>query len=194
MEQAEWKILPQTVSLFCQDKIEIVDGNVLDSKATLIVHQVNCIGKMGAGVAKSVAETYPHVEREYRKYLNHCNKKGINPLGTVQCVPVHVWALPMINTMDNRSACVYDDNDCQYIVNLFGQQDIGSGLQTDLNAFEKALNRIKRLALELRCDVAMPYKIASCRGGADWDDVYSIIKRVFLDSTVNVEIWKLDIG
>ncbi len=26
MEQAEWKILPQTVSLFCQDKIEIVDG------------------------------------------------------------------------------------------------------------------------------------------------------------------------
>ena len=26
MEQAEWKILPEAVSLFCQDKIEIVDG------------------------------------------------------------------------------------------------------------------------------------------------------------------------
>lgn len=26
MEQAEWKILPQAVSLFCQDKIDIVDG------------------------------------------------------------------------------------------------------------------------------------------------------------------------
>ena len=26
MEQAEWKILPQAVSLFCQDKIEISDG------------------------------------------------------------------------------------------------------------------------------------------------------------------------
>lgn len=26
MEQAEWDILPQSVSLFCQDKIEIVDG------------------------------------------------------------------------------------------------------------------------------------------------------------------------
>ncbi|MGN0613962.1 MAG: phosphoribosylglycinamide formyltransferase [Porcipelethomonas sp.] len=26
MEQAEWKILPQAVSLFCQDKIEIVNG------------------------------------------------------------------------------------------------------------------------------------------------------------------------
>lgn len=26
MEQAEWKILPEAVSLFCQDKIEVVDG------------------------------------------------------------------------------------------------------------------------------------------------------------------------
>ena len=26
MEQAEWNILPQAVSLFCQDKIEIIDG------------------------------------------------------------------------------------------------------------------------------------------------------------------------
>ena len=26
MEQAEWKILPEAVSLFCQDKIDIIDG------------------------------------------------------------------------------------------------------------------------------------------------------------------------
>lgn len=26
MQEAEWKILPETVSLFCQDKIEIIDG------------------------------------------------------------------------------------------------------------------------------------------------------------------------
>lgn len=29
MEQAEWKILPESVSLFCQDKIEIVDGKAV---------------------------------------------------------------------------------------------------------------------------------------------------------------------
>lgn len=29
MEQAEWKILPEAVSLFCQDRIEIVDGKAL---------------------------------------------------------------------------------------------------------------------------------------------------------------------
>ena len=26
MKQAEWKILPEAVSLFCQDRIEIIDG------------------------------------------------------------------------------------------------------------------------------------------------------------------------
>ena len=26
MEQAEWKILPEAVSLFCQDRIKIIDG------------------------------------------------------------------------------------------------------------------------------------------------------------------------
>ena len=29
MEQAEWKILPQAVSLFCQDKIQVADGRVI---------------------------------------------------------------------------------------------------------------------------------------------------------------------
>ncbi len=29
MEQAEWNILPQAVSLFCNDKIEVVDGKVI---------------------------------------------------------------------------------------------------------------------------------------------------------------------
>ena len=29
MEQAEWKILPESVSLFCQDKIKVVDGKAV---------------------------------------------------------------------------------------------------------------------------------------------------------------------
>ena len=32
MEQAEWKILPQAVSLFCQDKINIIDGKAFVRK------------------------------------------------------------------------------------------------------------------------------------------------------------------
>lgn len=28
MEQCEWKILPEAVSLFCQDRLEVVEGKV----------------------------------------------------------------------------------------------------------------------------------------------------------------------
>lgn len=32
MEQAEWKILPRAVSLFCQDKIQVIDNHAVISK------------------------------------------------------------------------------------------------------------------------------------------------------------------
>ena len=54
--------------------IKIIDGNLFDSKANFIVHQTNCLGVMGAGVALQVAEKFPHVEKEYLKYLRHCKK------------------------------------------------------------------------------------------------------------------------
>lgn len=40
--------------------------------------------------------------------------------------------------------------------------------------------------------VAMPYKIGSVRGGANWDDVFELIKGVFAE--IDVELWRLDRG
>lgn len=45
--------------------IKIIDGNLFDSKAKIIAHQVNCQGKMNSGVAKEVRQRYPHVYRDY---------------------------------------------------------------------------------------------------------------------------------
>lgn len=171
--------------------IKIVDGNLFDSKANFIVHQVNCQGVMGGGVALQVAEKYPHIEIAYRKYLQHCKKNNIKPLGTVQFVPVDVWAMAMVN---NNTVMDYDKN-YQYIVNLFGQDSFGMGeCHTDLKALRTGFTTIRDTAVSLGASVAMPYKIGSFRGGASWDDVYSIIENVFKDSAVNVEIWKLDLG
>ena len=54
--------------------IKIINGNLFDSKADFLVHQTNCQGVMGSGVAAQVAERYSHVETEYRKYLRYCKK------------------------------------------------------------------------------------------------------------------------
>ena len=174
--------------------IKIIDGNIFDSKANFIVHQVNCQSVMGSGVALQVAEKYPHVEKEYLKYLRHCNKNKIEPLGTAQYVPTEYWALYMMDTVKNDNITAYDTN-YQYIVNLFGQKDYGVGIQqTSLKAFKNALIDIREKAKKIGATVAMPYKIGSMRGGADWNEVYSIIKNVFEKSNVDVEIWRYDLG
>lgn len=173
--------------------IRIVEGNIFDSNANFIVHQTNCSYAMKSGVALQVADRYPHVEKEYMKYLRYCDKNNIEPLGTAQYVPNEVWALTMVDTMKNNNVIAYDTN-YQYIVNLFGQDTYGYGLQTDLKAMKKAFVDIREKAQKIGATVAMPYKIGSCRGGANWNDVYTIIKKVFEHSDVDVEIWRYDLG
>jgi O-acetyl-ADP-ribose deacetylase (regulator of RNase III) len=173
--------------------IKIIDGNLFDSKANFIVHQVNCQGVMGSGVALQIAERFPHVKKDYIRYVNYCNKNDINLLGTVQYVPTEVWALMMVDTMKNNNVIAFDTN-YQYIVNLFGQDTYGEGLQTDLKAMKKAFVDIREKAKKIGATVAMPYNIGSCRGGADWNDVYNIIKNVFDKSNIDVEIWRYDLG
>lgn len=171
--------------------IKIINGNLFDSKANFIVHQTNCQGVMGSGVAAQVAELYPHVEVEYRKYLRYCKKNKTKALGTAQYVPSESWAIIMVDTMKNDNVIAYDTN-YQYIVNLFGQDNYGIGeLHTDLKAMKKALIDIKEKAKEIDATVAIPYQIDSFCGGANWDDVYGIIQEVFGEE-VDVEIWRYD--
>lgn len=173
--------------------IKIVDKNLFDSKANFICHSCNCQGVMGSGVAAQVAEKYPHVEKEYLKYLRYCKKNNIKPLGTVQYVPNEVWAVNLVDTMKNNYVDAFD-SEYQYIVNIFGQNTYGIGLQTDLNAIKRAFKDICEKAKSINATVAVPYKIGSCRGGANWDDVYKIIQTVFENSGVDVEICKCDLG
>lgn len=172
--------------------IKYFNGNIFDSKANFIVHQVNCKGVMNFGVAAQVAERYSYVEREYLKYLRYCKKNKINPLGTVQYVPTEVWAIGLVDTMKNNYVDAYD-KEYQYIVNLFGQYNYGMGVQqTNLKAMKAAFIDICEKAKSVGATVAVPYRIGSFRGGAKWSDVERIIKNVFEHSEIDVEIWRCD--
>ena len=68
-------------------KIVYVTGNVLDAPQPVIIHQVNCQGVMGSGVAKAIKESYPIVYQSYRWLYNQVeNKKDL--LGECQFVDV----------------------------------------------------------------------------------------------------------
>ena len=99
----------------------------------------------------------------------------------------------MINTMKNEDVSPYD-TEYQYIVNLFGQNHIGVGQQTDLKAMKTAFADIRRKAEKIGASIAMPYRIGSVRGGASWTDVYAIIEEVFKDYEQSVEICRYDLG
>lgn len=153
--------------------IKIIDGDLLESKADIIVHQVNCQGKMGSGVALQIKNKYPEVYRAYQKWCEICGKHKDILLGRCQVVETH-------------------DGKC--VANLFGQLGYGyDGKQyTDLDALKRAMVKLKNLCNFENITIAMPYKIGSSRGGAAWEDVYAIIEEVFKDH--NVELWRWDRG
>jgi hypothetical protein len=41
--------------------------------------------------------------------------------------------------------------------------------------------------------IAIPYKMSSDRGGADWDVVLALLKSAFNDTNIRIEIWKYDV-
>ncbi len=47
---------------------KFIKGDLLSTDADIICHQVNLQGVMGGGLALSIANKYPFVEKQYRKY------------------------------------------------------------------------------------------------------------------------------
>jgi len=46
--------------------IQLKSGNLLDSKCDILVNTVNCVGVMGAGIAKSFKDKYPRMFKQYK--------------------------------------------------------------------------------------------------------------------------------
>lgn len=142
--------------------IRIIDGDLFDTTAPVIAHQVNCQKKMGSGVAKQVRERFPDVYEEYLK------KDG--KLGDVFVC----HSMPLIANLYAQDKYGYDG--AQY---------------TDLEALKKCFQKLNMAASNSNFrTIAMPYKIGCGRGGADWNVVYKMIEEIFTD--IDIELWRLE--
>ena len=171
--------------------IKIIDDNLFHSQARFIVHQVNCQGIMGSGVAQQIRMKYPHVFIEYKKICS------IDMLGKIQVVPCNPKLLH--TTIDNHCGdIIRHPVGTQFIINAFAQANFGyDGKQyTNIEALEKCFKSIYALTRQknnnFNATVAMPWKIGCCRGGANWNDVYQMIQEIFIHT--QVELWRLDNG
>ena len=146
--------------------VTIIDGNLFDTDAHYIFHQVNCRGRMGSGIARQVRSRFP---RAYKDYLEYCGIKEPDDLlgrgQVVQCGET-------------------------FIGNLFAQPSYGyDGKQyTDYEAFRWALiEATDNIAVGSK--IAMPYMIGCGLGGGDWETVYQIIEEE-LGPYYDVELWR----
>ena len=139
--------------------MEIVKGNLLEAPENILVHQTNCMGVMGSGIAKQVKEKYPEV---LNGYYNYCKTNTVeNILGT---------------------ALICEADDGKLIANVFGQVNYGTDkIYTDYEALRKGLEEVKVFADQHFLSVALPYNIGCGRAGGDWNIVSKIIEEVFGD-------------
>lgn len=154
--------------------IIIKEGNLLDAKENLILHQVNCKGKMNSGVAKAIREKW---EKVFVEYTDVIRNNFVNPSS-------HLLG---------ETQYVYIDSN-KYVVNLFTQDNFGYDGEryTSYDALYVALRQVSNFARRNNYTVALPYRIGSDRGGANWNIVYKIIEEVFKNLPQDVVIYKLE--
>lgn len=146
--------------------IMMFNGNVFDSDADIIAHQVNLSGVMGCGIAKTIKEKFPEVWTEYKAYCDTGGQK----LGD----------MVLVKTRSGIS-----------IANMF-TQDFGFGpteRRTDYMAIETAFKKL--LSCTNKSIVAIPYKYGCGVANGDWDTVLTVLSKVFDKSERVLEIWKL---
>ena len=145
--------------------IKHIKGDIFKSNADAILHQVNCQGVMGSGIAKQVKEKFPVVLEYYKSW---CDNPSLKPglLGQIQIV--------------------YTDNTGrQAIINLFAQDKFGyNGCYTDYDALKKCLEKVNKQFAGKK--IAIPYLMSCNRGGGNWSVVYEIIKNTLTDCDVTL--------
>lgn len=156
-------------------------GNLLESGADYICHQVNCRGVMGSGVAKQIRDKWPIVYAEYKNYLQ---EREDELCGGLECSPsVSKTSLGDAQTVTLPSG--------KHVVNMFAQLDYGydGKRYTSYDAFYSCLESMAKV-IPKNATIAFPYKIGCDRGGADWGIISIMIDRVLGD--FNVVIYHLE--
>lgn len=144
------------------DVVEALKKGEID----VLVHGVNCQGKMNSGIAKQIRAEFPQVFEQYRNALEFGDgADNSDELGNVQYVR---------NVLPNK-----------HIFNAFTQEEYGyDGFKfCSYDAIDRVMNIITTDGIEGK--IGMP-KIGAGLGGGDWKVIEAIINSHFTDRDVYV--------
>lgn len=139
--------------------IEFINGNLFDNVRGVqaFAHGCNCLGSMGAGIAKAFRERYPAMYEEYRR---RCKAQP--------------------REFNLGDAWLWKDADRAWVFNLGTQEGYWRSRAT-YDAVEQSLTAMRRTAdAEGVRSIAMP-RIGAGLGGLSWKKVRILMERVFAD-------------
>jgi hypothetical protein len=158
-----------------------VKENVFDIEENIIV----CLVGSEIEIPEELKEDTKHIDSEYRKFLRHCNKNHINLYGKVQYIPNQVWAVGMVDTMNNTS--IIPCMDFKYIANLFCIRDECNII--DEKSMKKGMTDILTKAKSINENVALFYKDDG--NNLKFNVVMKIAEKIFGSSEINLTIYKV---
>ena len=137
-------------------------GDITKISQGIIMHQVNCQNVMGAGVAKSLYQTYPQVKKLYHQLAEEYNTPA-KRFGLLQAVEI---------------------SDKLIILNSFSQFAYGNSkrtgkVYTDEHVLMENLKRCDLMAKEKNLTAYVPNQIGCGLAGGNWQR----IKQFILDET-----------
>lgn len=145
--------------------MEYIQGDITHETSGLIIHGVNCQGKMGSGVALALKLKWPLI---YTHYMEH--EQGRAALGKVQFVPIEPGLV---------------------VGNCWTQEFFGNDgrIYADRGALRRclfqAMNYCEVHGLELKTP-----KIAAGLAGLDWDTdvvpIFELVQAVYPNVPVKV--------
>jgi len=146
-------------------KIQTINGDITKVTKGIVCHQVNCMGKMGAGVALQIRKTWPTVYDEYIKVFKSNDLK----LGTISIIPI---------------------SEQLFIANLCGQYYYGrTAKHTNYDAVYNclALLNYQMTRHNINLDVYFPYKMGCNLAGGNWNIIETIIRETITNNIIIVD-------
>jgi len=157
--------------------IKEVDGSIFNNlpKYSVLIHQCNAKGWMGAGIAKEIATRWPEC---FNKYHDYCqwfqNGHEDEILGTFVS---------------------YNVSPTLIICNAIAQLTVGkSKQQTDYDAWETLCKKLEAQTKRVNkitgknWTLHVPFKIGCGLGGGLWENMLEIFEKYFAESSVDLVI------
>lgn len=138
-------------------KVETLDITTI--KRGVIVHQANCQGVMGAGLAKAIRDKWPTVYDDYLLNLLEA-PHAVLELGKIYAVnpSPSIWVFTVMGQFDYQRR---------------GQP---KQRHTDYGALCEAFRKLSNEMRNVGLPFYVPYKMGCGLGGGDWREVRRIIK------------------